>query len=147
MRMIVAGSRTIRDYDLVAECVEQCYGPDDISEIVHGGADGVDTLADEWATWHGIRKAVFDPSDPHSRTQYSWKKDGLKAGPKRNREMACYGDALVAVWDGVSSGTKSMVSEAVQVGMPVDRFTVIDGGDVEHIRISPGEDQTGLTDF
>ena len=38
-----------------------------------------------------------------------WDKDGRSAGYKRNAEMAEYADALIAVWDGDSKGTKHMI--------------------------------------
>jgi len=41
-----------------------------------------------------------------------WKNLGKSAGIKRNEVMASYADALVAVWDGKSPGTKHMISYA-----------------------------------
>lgn len=33
--------------------------------------------------------------------------------------MAKYGDALLAIWDRKSRGTKNMIDEAIKVGIPV----------------------------
>ncbi len=35
-----------------------------------------------------------------------WNKYGKKAGPVRNRKMADYAEALIAVWDGKSRETR-----------------------------------------
>ena len=39
--------------------------------------------------------------------------------PMRNREMAEYADALLAVWDGESKGTANMILEMHRMGKPV----------------------------
>ena len=101
MKVIVAGSRTIEDYDRVAEAVDRSGY--DVTELVSGTARGVDTLGERWAREHGV---------PVRRMPADWEEHGRAAGPKRNAQMAAYGDALVAVWDGQSSGTRSMLKEA-----------------------------------
>ena len=46
--------------------------------VVHGGCQGVDALADEWAHRHHIAPRVY---------LADWLADGAKVGPLRNREM------------------------------------------------------------
>lgn len=41
-----------------------------------------------------------------------WNKYGKKAGPIRNKKMANYAEALLAIWDGKSCGTKNMIQQA-----------------------------------
>lgn len=41
---------------------------------------------------------------------FQWKASSA-AGLKRNGRMADYGDALIAVWDGESPGTKNMIDQ------------------------------------
>lgn len=48
-----------------------------------------------------------------------WKKYGRRAGSIRNIEMAQNAEALLAVWDGISSGTRHMIKEAEKRGLPV----------------------------
>lgn len=111
MKLIVAGSRHIEDYDEVRFAIEDAdllFGP--IDEIVHGGARGVDKLANEWAIRMDVPVKVFEAE---------WDKHGKAAGPRRNHDMAEYGDALVAVWDGESRGTKVMIQKALAHGMDV----------------------------
>ena len=44
---------------------------------------------------------------------------GRKAGPIRNNEMADKADALIAIWDGQSRGTKHMIDAATKHGLRV----------------------------
>jgi hypothetical protein len=41
-----------------------------------------------------------------------WRLYGRSAGMIRNRQMANYADALLAIWDGRSPGTANMISLA-----------------------------------
>lgn len=89
-----------------------------ISEVVSGGATGVDQLAILYARKNHLPFKVF---------RADWNKWGKAAGPIRNREMAQYvgpAGALVAVWDGVSRGTNNMILEAKAVGAKVSVYTL-----------------------
>jgi hypothetical protein len=108
MRTIVAGSRSVKDYIRVAEAIRSA--PWKITEIVSGGAPGVDRLGERFARAYGIKLTVM-PAD--------WDRLGKRAGHVRNREMAEYADALVAVWDGESRGTKGMIEAADAAGLRV----------------------------
>jgi hypothetical protein len=108
MKVIVAGSRTIVDmHELHAAIILSEF---EISEIVSGGARGVDQLGELWASSYGIPVKRFLPE---------WNKLGRSAGHARNIEMADYADALIAIWDGKSRGTKHMVETARYRGMKV----------------------------
>lgn len=103
LKVIVAGGRDINDYSVVEDAIRESNFP--ICEIVSGGARGVDHLGELYAAEHNIPVTVF-PAD--------WDKYKRAAGPIRNRQMAEYGDALVAIWDGESRGTKNMIEEATK---------------------------------
>lgn len=103
MKVIVAGSRTIRDYDVVSSAIVQSGFK--VSEIVSGGATGVDSLGGKWANFHEIPVKAFIAQ---------WGALGKKAGILRNTEMANYAEALVAIWDGYSSGTANMIEQALR---------------------------------
>jgi hypothetical protein len=78
------------------------------TEIVSGTCRGVDKLGEEYASYKDLPVKLFPAK---------WKENGFfmrNAGFKRNREMAVYADALVAVWDGQSKGTKNMIDIANQ---------------------------------
>ncbi len=105
MKVIVAGLRRFNDYDLFKSKIEKTIIDNEINitELVSGGASGVDSMAERYANENGISVKVF---------QADWKKYGRGAGPLRNKEMAEYvGEkgALIAFWDFRSKGTGSMI--------------------------------------
>lgn len=108
MKTIIAGSRGIEDYDLIASAVEASGF--DVTEVVSGCARGVDSLAIRYAKEKGIPAKLF-PAD--------WNTHGRGAGFIRNTAMADYADALIAVWDGKSRGTSHMVYTATKKGLKV----------------------------
>lgn len=108
MKTIVAGSRDITSPAIVRLAIESSGF--EVSEIVSGAARGVDSLGEEWGRANKIDVVTF-PAD--------WKKHGKAAGPMRNCQMADYADALVAVWDGKSPGTRHMIQEAGRLGLDV----------------------------
>lgn len=108
MRVIVAGSRQIMDLGLVEAAIKESGF--EITEVISGGARGVDLLGELWA----IRN-----SKEIKRFPANWDANGKAAGPIRNGLMAEYGEALVAVWDGTSPGTKDMIAKAQAKGLKV----------------------------
>lgn len=101
MKTIIAGSRSIRLFQTVFDAV--MLSNFDITEVVSGTAQGVDRLGEKVAETLNIPIKQF-PAD--------WNKYGKRAGILRNIEMANYADALIAVWDGKSKGTKQMIDYA-----------------------------------
>jgi hypothetical protein len=80
---------------------------------VSGGAEGVDTIAIEWAKANHLPVNVF-PAD--------WSKHGKSAGPIRNAEMAKYADALICIrWD-YSKGSKNMAELMIKANKPVIQY-------------------------
>lgn len=111
MKLIVAGSRgaTASDTHRAIESFVEDTG-EVLSLLICGGAAGADTWAKQWAEEREIPVKVFLPR---------WDQDGRKAGMIRNADMAAEGDALVAVWDGQSKGTKNMIEQAQRLKLPV----------------------------
>ena len=107
MRTIIAGSRDIWCYSCVRKAVELARNIKGIkiTEIISGGAQGVDTLAVRYARQNKI---------PYKVMKAEWKKFGKKAGYVRNAGMASEADALIAVWNGKSKGTKHMIDIATK---------------------------------
>lgn len=108
MKVIIAGLRGFNDYDLFKSELEKIIHNNaiEISEIVSGGASGVDIMAEKYANEKGIVLKVFNAN---------WKKYGRSVGPVRNKEMAEYvgeNGALIAFWDYKSKGTGSMIKLA-----------------------------------
>ena len=118
MKIIVAGSRTITDYNTVAiainEGLRKFFDGAILNwhniEIVSGMALGVDTVAIQYARNHNLR-VIGMPAN--------WKAEGKAAGYKRNERMALCSDALVAVWDGKSKGTQHMINLAFKHNLQV----------------------------
>jgi predicted Rossmann fold nucleotide-binding protein DprA/Smf involved in DNA uptake len=113
MKLIIAGSRTIQDYNVTVAGFSQMlyeYPSIHIDTIISGCADGPDTHGIQIAKMNGLHVKKFPAN---------WAKDGKKAGFIRNEKMAAYGDMLLAIWDGKSSGTKHMISCMSALGKPV----------------------------
>jgi hypothetical protein len=113
MKIVIAGSRHIIDPSIVEKAIKESGFLGAISEIVSGGARGVDSLAEEYARDTGIPFKLF-PAD--------WDKYGKAAGPIRNQQMAEYADALIAVWDGKSKGTLNMINNMKKLNKPYKVF-------------------------
>lgn len=107
-RVIIAGGRDIHDYDKVVEAIEESGFRIDV--VVSGGAKGVDALGERYAEENDLNLAIF---------RADWQTHGRAAGPIRNRKMAENADALIAIWDGKSRGTKNMIETAQKKGLMV----------------------------
>ena len=101
MRTIIAGSRGIKRLSVVYDAVESIDW--EITEVLSGTAQGIDVLGEIWAIRHNI---------PITRWPADWKKWGRTAGRIRNELMAANADALIAIWDGESPGTRHMIQHA-----------------------------------
>ena len=114
-RVIVAGSRTFLDYDLMCRELDNLFwiSPEfenrDV-KIVSGMADGADTLAIRYADEHQLTKILFPAN---------WKSYKRIAGFLRNEDMLLIATHLVVFWDGKSSGTRHMIEIARAKGIPV----------------------------
>ena len=106
MRVIIAGSREITDRELLEASVED--SDFQITEVVSGGAKGVDRLGEKYARKEDISITRFPAH---------WNRYGRRAGPIRNSEMAEYADALIAIWDGQSPGTRDMLRQAYRADL------------------------------
>lgn len=110
MKTIIAGGRDYHDYGHVRKQLDYFRKTHDITEIVSGGAKGVDTLGEQYAEEMNIKLKIF---------RANWDKNGRAAGPIRNGKMAEYADQLIAVWDGKSRGTKNMIETMHKHKKPV----------------------------
>ena len=104
MKVAVIGSRGLR-----VEHLED-YLPEGVTEIVSGGARGVDTCARNYALRHGLKLTEFLP-------EY----DGFGRGAplRRNITIIEYVDLVLAFWDGKSRGTKFVIDNCKKRNIPV----------------------------
>ena len=104
MKVAVIGSRNLA-IDNISD-----YLPNETTEIVSGGAKGIDTAAREYANANSIKFTEFLP-------EYSKYKKG--APLKRNLQIIEYADEVIAFWDGKSKGTKFVIDSCNKTGKKV----------------------------
>lgn len=112
-RVIIAGSRGFDDYAVLQTVCDNFLSPKKQTHnivIVSGTAKGADSLGEQYARERGYTVERF-PVD--------WQQYGKAAGQIRNRLMADNADALIAFWDGHSTGTQNMIMEAKKKDMAV----------------------------
>lgn len=103
MRVLIVGSRTFNDYELLKTSLDNVLREvTDTVEIVSGGANGADRLAERYAKEKGYGLHIV---------RAEWNLYGKRAGYLRNAKMHEYisGDEkriCVAFWDGISKGTQ-----------------------------------------
>lgn len=108
MKTIIAGSREGLTLQDVITAAETCGWK--ITQVLSGTARGADKMGEVWADMKGV---------PIARYPADWNLFGDRAGHLRNVRMADDADALVAVWDGESPGTKDMIKIATQRGLKI----------------------------
>lgn len=96
MKVAVIGSRGLKVSNLGD------YLPENTTEIVSGGARGVDTSAREYAIANNIKLTEFLPE---------YEKYGKKAPLVRNIEIIKHSDLVLAFWDNESRGTKFVIDK------------------------------------
>lgn len=101
----INGSRSITDINL-----DNYLDPKEIGCVISGAANGVDTLAEQWAKRHRIEFLAFPAC---------WNELGISAGIRRNEDMAAFCDYLESFWDGKSHGTKHMIDLMHSIGKSV----------------------------
>ena len=109
MKVAIIGSRNLIVKDL------QNYLPKNTTEIVSGGAKGIDACAREYALANGIKLTEFLPE---------YGKYGKNAPLKRNLLIIDYADEVIALWDGTSRGTKYVIDNCKKTDKKVTVHTL-----------------------
>jgi len=104
--------------------------PAGCSEIVSGGAAGVDAAARDAAKKLGLRFTCFLPD---------YERYGRSAPLERNKEIARYADGVLALWNFASRGTRHTLLQALARGKPVKIVDLQTGKVVE----SDGQEHRG----
>ncbi len=102
----IIGSRSITSLNL-----DLFLDKSEIGEIVSGGANGVDHIAEQWAKRNKIEFIAMLPN---------YKLLGSHWAPlKRDEDIVNYCDKIVCFWDGKSTGSKYTMDYAVKTGKEV----------------------------
>ncbi len=109
MKLLIVGSRSISDFDLSA------YITDDVDTIISGGADGIDSLAEQYADIHHLSKYILRPR---------YELYGRAAPLKRNKEMVDMADRVLIIWDGQSKGTQHTLKYTRKINKPTTLIQV-----------------------
>jgi len=117
MRTIIAGSR-----DLLGDNLEHVrracfYAQFGVTVVISGTCRGIDKAGECWALQNGLLieqypadwKNITRPGAVIRYDKYGRPYDAA-AGNFRNKQMSQVADALIAVWDGKSPGTRDMVA-------------------------------------
>ena len=107
MKVAIIGSRglTVRNLEK--------YLPEEVSELVSGGAVGVDSSAKAYALKNNIPIKEFLPD---------YDSFGKRAPLIRNIEIIKYADIVIAFWDRKSHGTKFVIENCKKLGKPCKVF-------------------------
>lgn len=125
MKVAIVGDRKCNDYDLLCRAIQKSGF--DITEIVSGGAQGADRLAELYAKKNNLPIKVF-PADWNNtkgknvivKVNQWGKKYNANAGFNRNSEIVAYADAVIALQPmGESSGTQDTIRKAKQMKIPI----------------------------
>ncbi len=100
MKLLIVGSRSITDFDL------SLYISAEVDTIISGGADGIDSLAEQYADLHRLSKYILRPR---------YDLYGRAAPIIRNEQMVEMADAVLVVWDGQSKGAQYTVKYAKKI--------------------------------
>ena len=111
MKIAVIGSRGLEIKNI------EKYLPKETTEIVSGGAKGIDKCAEEYARSKGLAIKIFLPN---------YERYGKGAPLKRNIEIIEYADAVIALWDGRSRGTKYVIDQCKKINKPINIYIIED---------------------
>ena len=104
MKVAIIGSRNLTNVNISK------YIPKEVTEIISGGARGIDTLAERYADEKGIQKTIIKPE---------YEKYGRVAPLRRNKTIVELADIIIAFWDGKSRGTKFTIDYAKKVNKKI----------------------------
>lgn len=138
MKLVIAGSRSIKDYNITRQAILESglwakYGKK--IQVISGEAEGPDKHGEIFAEKAGLKlykkpakwddvKAKGAVVRHNSRGAYN-----ALAGHWRNEEMAQMADAALIVWDGRSTGSLDMLHRMIALDKPAYLFPLRIGAD------------------
>lgn len=103
MKVAIVGSRGLQIEDFTP------YLPEGTTEIVSGGAKGIDRCAAAYAKANGLTLTEFKPD---------YARFGRGAPLKRNLEIVEYADFVLIFWDGASRGSRFVIDACEKMQKP-----------------------------
>ena len=103
----VVGSRSVGCCPALLARLDALWAAGELSQVVSGGAKGVDRLAACWARANGADLVELRPD---------YATHGAGAPHVRNAEIVKRAGLVLVVWDGVSRGTLSAARTAARLG-------------------------------
>lgn len=100
MKVAIVGSRTFKDYQLFLKHINKLVKPSESLEIISGGAEGTDSMAELYARNNNVKFTKIKPD---------YKKYGKSAPLIRNKEIVNQSDRVIVFWDGISWGSKFVI--------------------------------------
>lgn len=123
LKVVICGSREFTNYEVLCTAIK--LSNFDISEVISGGAKGVDKMGERWAKENNIPVKIFlaDWNNLQAKgaviTINKWgKKMNKLAGFQRNSAMVEYADAGIAIDTG-SGGTNDTIKKFQEAGKPI----------------------------
>ena len=135
MKVIIAGSRDLKYFEIISGCMNELDIDHHITEVVSGKAKGVDTHGEMYAQELGVPVKPFPAKWKDLKTQpvaiginRSGEKYNKLAGFNRNQQMADYADACIIIRHEKSNGSLDMLRRAQEAGMPWCDIIIADDG-------------------
>jgi len=133
MKILIAGSRSIKGYSLFIQTVNNalatyCSSVLDIEEIISGGGKGVNTMITKFCGENNIKNIIVLPQ---------WEQYGKSAESIRNMKMIDMlntEDIIVIIWDGISKGTQHILDLVKKKKLNV------------YLKIQPSHNQSNVMD-
>jgi hypothetical protein len=114
MKVLVTGGRDYKDGLRVVQELTTMHRDRRITHVIHGGANGADRLADEWAKNHGVQPVKCEALwEYHRRMGFV-----RKAGYERNKAMLALNPDVVLAFPG-GRGTEMQIDMALRAGIEV----------------------------
>jgi len=121
MIVLITGGRKYRNRRELYAVLDRLHAERRFTFLVHGDADGADTLAHKWALERGVQPVAMPAL---------WDYDGeVKAGSKRNKRMLDFAKPSLIVAFSGGRGTANMMKIGFDAGVELI--------DVEDLELAP----------
>ena len=109
MRILVTGGRKFDDKELLFNFLDRLHQDRSITLVIHGAAQGADSLAEEWGNARGVETLPCLP-DVERYKGGAWL--------EQSKQMLAHKPDLVAAFPG-GNGTANMIELAQKAGVEV----------------------------